>query len=101
MSDTTEQRPDPRQRDSRESPRTRLSVSVRVEMSGTHIAGNTRDVSERGVMLVTDEPIPVTVEYLDGDQPVSRRGRVVRVQRLAGEALGIAIAFEGDADADE
>lgn len=83
--------------ESRESPREALVTAVRVELSDTHVSGTTRNVSDNGLLLVTDEDLEVSIEYLDGEQPVSRRGRIVRVQGLSGNGLGIAIAFDADA----
>lgn len=83
--------------ESRESPRQSLETAVRVELSDTHLGGTTRNVSDNGLLMVTDEELEVSIEYLDGEQPVSRRGRIVRVQGLAGNGLGIAIAFDTDA----
>jgi len=87
----------PAREDARESPRTRLDTSVRIELSGTHVEGTTRNVSRTGLLLVSDEELTVDVEYVDGDHHVARRGRIVRVQRLSGDSLGIAIAFDTDA----
>ena len=48
------------------------------------------------VITVDEDAEMVEIEYLDGEQPVSRRGRIVRVQGLAGDTLGIAIAFDSE-----
>jgi hypothetical protein len=82
--------------DQRHSPRAKLATSVRIELTGTHVDGTTRNVSKSGLLLVTEESLSALVEYVDGDHHVARRGRIVRVQRLAGDALGIAISFDED-----
>ena len=86
----------PARTESRESPREALETAVRVELTDTHVAGTTRNVSDNGLLMVTDESLEVSIEYLDGEQPVARRGRIVRVQGLSGSGLGIAIAFDAD-----
>jgi hypothetical protein len=82
--------------EARESPREHMVTTVRVELTDPHVAGSTRNVSGNGLLLVTGDALEVAIEYLDGEQPVSRRGRIVRVQGLAGDTLGIAIAFDSE-----
>lgn len=82
--------------EARESPREHMVTTVRVELTDPHVAGTTRNVSGNGLLLVTGDALEVAIEYLDGEQPVSRRGRIVRVQGLAGDTLGIAIAFDAE-----
>ncbi|QDU85489.1 hypothetical protein Pla163_26200 [Planctomycetes bacterium Pla163] len=82
--------------EARESPREHMVTTVRVELTDPHVAGTTRNVSSNGLLLVTGDALEVAIEYLDGEQPVSRRGRIVRVQGLAGDTLGIAIAFDSE-----
>jgi hypothetical protein len=82
--------------DQRAAERADLTVSLRLSLAAQELAGVTCDASRSGVMFTSGEHLRVEVEIEEDGVPVTRTGRIVRVQRVnAGE---VAYAVELDAD---
>lgn len=57
--------------------------------------GRTDNVSEMGILFFSDEALRVTVSWEDGGTRRTRKGRLVRAQRVDETRLGLAVEFDG------
>ena len=77
----------------RQSTRHPLRNRIRLTIDGGTLQGRTRNASHRGVLLVVEDDLGVTVE-IEGDGIVKRVvGRLVRLERASGRA-SLAIEFD-------
>lgn len=87
--------------DRRRAPRHAVHLPVTVQLPPQPLNGTSADVSDVGVMFVTDEPLQVTVRIERGGRILERIGRVVRTQQLGAVSTAIAIEFEEEDPDDE
>ena len=78
----------------RGSPRSDLSAPVRVHIEATVLEGQSENVSSAGILVFTDQPLEVTIEIDADEGNETRRGRLVRVQRMTETNTGLAIEFD-------
>lgn len=84
--------------DRRRAPRLSVHLPVQVSFPQEALAGTSADVSEVGVMFVTDQPLQVTVRIEEEGRTIERVGRVIRTQQLGAVSTAIAIEFEEEED---
>lgn len=65
------------------------------------LKGTSADVSDVGVMFVTDQPLQVKVQIEEDGRILERIGRVIRTQQLGAVSTAIAIEFEEPEDGPE
>jgi hypothetical protein len=80
----------------RQSPRVDLAEEVRIEFAGGAISGSGQNISVQGVFFTANAAIPVTV-HVEGRGEV--RGRLVRLESMGDDRIGIAVRFDEDAPA--
>ncbi len=84
--------------DRRRAPRLSVHLPVQVSFPAQPLAGTSADVSDVGVMFVTDQPLQVTVRIEEQGGTIERVGRVIRTQQLGAVSTAIAIEFEEEED---
>jgi hypothetical protein len=67
---------------------------VRLTVEPTAIAGDIDNLSRSGILLYADGDLQVTVEIEEDGQKTTRKGRIVRAQRIRGNTFGWAIEFD-------
>lgn len=91
-------RPDPHDStgtaDLRNHERSHESGAVRLTLVGGELDARVDNLSAGGVMVVSDRSVEVEVEIERDGERVTRRGRLVRVQRLNAHETAYAIEFE-------
>ncbi len=80
----------------RQAPRVELSDDVRIEFDGGVLSGSGQNISVQGVFFTADASIPVTV-HIVGRGAV--RGRLVRLESMGDDRIGIAVRFDEEAPA--
>jgi hypothetical protein len=80
--------------DRRVAPRIEIEGSVEVRILTAELTGTCQNVSADGMLLLSNESIPVEVIVSRVHPPA--RGRLVRVQPLDGTTSGMAIKFDAD-----
>ncbi len=88
MSDSAERRSE--KRGNKRSP-SRDEVQLRVDAQ--KLTGTTRDTSGSGVFLISGDSLVVDVSTGEEGEEQTRRARVVRVETLPGECIGLALEF--------
>lgn len=82
----------------RRSQRDALTLPVELCFNTEALAGSSADVSETGLLFLTDAPVEVVVRIETEAGPVEHRGRLVRGQQLGVTITALAIAFEPDSE---
>jgi hypothetical protein len=81
--------------DLRRSPRRSLEVPITLRVENARVEGTTDNLSGVGLMFFAEEPLRVTVEYVDCDgTPRVQRGNLVRTQKMTERTTGFAIEFD-------
>ena len=80
--------------DNRRVPRLPADGAVRVLIHTDDLQGQTENVSSAGVLLLSDEPVRVSVEFGGGSADQLRSGRLVRIQRMDDGRFGLAVEFD-------
>ena len=80
--------------DRRRAPRHAVALPVHVAFPGEGLSGTSADVSDVGVLCVTDEPLELVVRIEQDGGTVERRGRLVRAQQLGAVSFALAIEFD-------
>ena len=70
------------------------SGRVRLTVEPVSIAGEVENVSRSGLLFVGEGNLRVSVEIDENGTKSKRTGRIVRAQRLRGQAFGWAIEFD-------
>lgn len=78
----------------RRVPRLPADGTVRVLLHTDDLSGQTENVSSAGILLLSDEPLRVSVEFGGSSADQVRSGRLVRVQRMEDGRSGLAIEFD-------
>ncbi|MHC4262317.1 MAG: PilZ domain-containing protein [Planctomycetota bacterium] len=73
-----------------------LDVPVEVEFVDHSGAGRTRDLSQSGLLFVSDDRVRVRVSFEVDGEHVVREGRLVRAQPMAGGKTAYALQFDDD-----
>ncbi len=84
--------------DRRRSPRLSVNLPVQVGFPVRPLRGTSADVSDVGVLFVTDEPLEVRVVIEEDGYKTERIGRVVRSQQLGAVSFAVAIEFDEPED---
>ncbi|MEW6743269.1 MAG: PilZ domain-containing protein [Planctomycetota bacterium] len=82
----------------RGSPRKPTTATFTVHIDSTSLFGAGRNISRGGAYLVTSDPISVEVSWRDRGGERVARGRLVRIERLTSESLGVALQFDREQD---
>lgn len=96
---------DEKSQEHRTAQRFPVHVPVRMRVGGSEVACSTRDISHRGIFVVTDQPLPensqieFTMKLKSPDSPqdglqVVCCGTVVRVESPNGEEVGMAATID-------
>ena len=80
--------------DRRRHRRRQPQAKVRLSVEGASILGDVDNLSRSGVLFYADGSLEVTIELEENGQKTTRKGRVVRAQRIRGNTFGWAIEFD-------
>jgi hypothetical protein len=78
----------------RRAQRDALTRPVELRFADQALVGSSADVSDTGLLFLTDAPVEVVVRIETEAGPVEHRGRLVRGQQLGATITALAIAFE-------
>lgn len=67
---------------------------VRLTVEPTTITGDVDNLSRSGILFYADGSLQVTLEIEEDGQKTTRKGRIVRAQRIRGTTFGWAIEFD-------
>ena len=79
-------------RERRLDPRIPLESNVEIRIIGTRFQGPSENISSQGIFFVSEAEIPVEVTVSRRYPPL--KGRIVRVQAIREDTLGIAVRFD-------
>ena len=80
--------------DQRATERRALEAQVELEVLKPRLTGESDNVSSAGILLYSDEPVLVQVRFEGPEGLMTRRGRVVRLQRMGDGRHGLAVEFD-------
>ena len=89
----------------RRTPRVPLRTEVTCLFGGVSLSGATANLTATGCFVETETPVSehtavdLILHLSDDPEPAKASGRVVRVARREGDALGFAVEFDGIDDA--
>lgn len=78
----------------RRAPREALTLPVELAFRSGSLDGSSADVSETGLLFLTDAPIEVIVRIQTESGHEERIGRLVRAQQLGATISALAIQFD-------
>jgi hypothetical protein len=78
----------------RASNRVSAENRVRLFLDGLELEGRSENLSHRGVLFYTDEPVRVTIELEEDGVMMRRTGQLTRLQSMRGESTGWAVEFD-------
>ena len=67
---------------------------IKLTLDTLEITGTAENLSQTGALFYSEGVLRVTVEIDDNGQRTTRRGRLVRAQRMRAEQMGWAIEFD-------
>lgn len=88
----------PRGAERRRAQRDALTLPVELRFDAGALSGSSADVSETGLLFLTDAPVEVVVRIETENGTIEHRGRLVRGQQLGATITALAIAFEPAGD---
>ena len=80
--------------DRRRTPRHSTRAQARLQLEAGTLTSRVENLSPGGVLLYTDSDLRVSVEVEHEGELRTYSGRIVRLQRMRGEATGLAIEFD-------
>lgn len=87
-------KPPPGVGERRASARSGPSLPLSITLENPLLSGRADNLSAAGVFLFSSERLRVRVEYEEGGKRLTRRGCLVRVQRMSDQTTGYAIEFD-------
>ena len=67
---------------------------MRLSVDAATIAGEVDNLSRSGILFYAEGSLSVTLEIEEDGLKTTRKGRIVRAQRIRGNTFGWAIEFE-------
>jgi hypothetical protein len=80
------------EKERRDTPRIPIASTVEIRIIGSTFQGPSENISTQGIFFVTDAAIAVEVTVSPRHPPL--HGRIVRVQSVRENTLGIAVRFD-------
>jgi hypothetical protein len=80
--------------DRRQSLREETHVGIRVQVETEAFGGETQNVSRAGIFFFSSDRLRVSVELQEDGETVTRKGHLVRVERMNEDTTGFAIEFD-------
>lgn len=74
----------------RSANRSEVHMTIEVEQ----LSGYADNISRTGVLFFSEQPLTVKVEMSEGGLITTRKGRLVRAQRMQGDSVGWAVEFD-------
>jgi len=78
----------------RQSQRQAARSPVQVTIETSALEGFADNISQTGVLFFSQSQLHVTVEMEENGRKVTRKGRLVRAQRMQGDSTGWAVEFD-------
>ena len=86
--------PDTRTTDRRSERRRPAAARARIVLAAGTFEGSVDNLSKTGALVFTEGELRVDVELEEDGRKVTRRGRLVRLQRVRADHVGWAVEFD-------